>query len=108
MRLHPGAAIWRALLTTAAAPRRAVGPYALALISRQRLLPLVLLAALPLLALPSHSASALTRPATAADFNGDGYGDLAVGVPFETVAGAADAGAVDVLYGSGSGPTTAG
>jgi hypothetical protein len=35
-----------------------------------------------------------------ADFNGDGYSDLAVGDPFEDVGGITDAGAVDVLYGS--------
>lgn len=34
------------------------------------------------------------------DFNGDGYGDLAIGVPREDVAGTADAGAAAVLYGS--------
>ena len=36
---------------------------------------------------------------TAGDFNGDGYRDLAVGVPGEDF-GAIDAGAVNVLYGS--------
>ena len=39
---------------------------------------------------------------TAGDFNGDGYQDLAIGVPYETVGGAANAGTVYVLYG---GPT---
>ena len=38
-----------------------------------------------------------------ADFDGDGIGDLAVGVPFADVRGALDAGAVNVLYGSGAG-----
>jgi hypothetical protein len=33
------------------------------------------------------------------DFNGDGKGDLAVGVPLEDVGAAVDAGAVNVLYG---------
>lgn len=38
------------------------------------------------------------------DFNGDGFGDLAIGVPFEdTPAGIEDAGAVNVLYGKGRG-----
>ena len=36
----------------------------------------------------------------AGDFNGDGYDDLAVGVPFEDKAGENDSGAVNVLYGS--------
>ena len=44
----------------------------------------------------------------AADFNGDGRADLAVGVPTETVNGATWAGAVNVLYGSASGLTSAG
>lgn len=34
------------------------------------------------------------------DFNGDGYTDLAIGVPFEDVGGMSNAGAVNVLYGS--------
>ena len=37
------------------------------------------------------------------DFNGDGYADLAVGVPGEDLGSIADAGAVDVIYGSASG-----
>jgi hypothetical protein len=37
------------------------------------------------------------------DFNGDGFADLAVGVPNEDVGGLTDAGAVHVLYGSASG-----
>lgn len=36
-------------------------------------------------------------------FNADGYVDLAVGAPGETVSGAANAGAVSVFYGSASG-----
>jgi FG-GAP repeat len=43
-----------------------------------------------------------------ADFDNDGADDLAVGVPFEDVGGALDAGAVNVLYGSGGGLTGAG
>jgi hypothetical protein len=37
---------------------------------------------------------------TVGDFNGDTFGDLAVGVPFETVGGRLGAGAVNVLYGT--------
>ncbi len=42
------------------------------------------------------------------DFNGDGYTDLAVGVPFEDLGSTADAGAVNVLYGSPAGLTATG
>jgi disulfide bond formation protein DsbB len=42
------------------------------------------------------------------DFNGDGYSDLAVGVPDEDVGTIVDAGAVDVVYGSGDGPEASG
>jgi hypothetical protein len=38
-----------------------------------------------------------------ADFNGDGYGDLAVGAPSEDAGGFADAGAISVIYGSAAG-----
>lgn len=37
------------------------------------------------------------------DFNGDGYADLAVGIPEETVGNAPYAGAVEVIYGSSEG-----
>ena len=48
---------------------------------------------------------AVAQPATVPmpDFDHDGFGDLAVGVPSEDVGGAAAAGAVAVLYGSGDG-----
>src|SRR6185503_13408667 len=39
------------------------------------------------------------------DFNGDGFADLAIGVPEEDTGGAEDAGAVNVIYGSASGLT---
>ena len=39
------------------------------------------------------------------DFDGDGYSDLAVGVPGEDLRGKSDVGAVQVLYGSASGVT---
>ncbi|MFV2040010.1 MAG: lamin tail domain-containing protein, partial [Acidimicrobiales bacterium] len=40
------------------------------------------------------------------DFDGDGYDDLAVGVPGEDVGGNNDAGSVNVIYGSASGLAT--
>ena len=42
------------------------------------------------------------------DFNGDGFNDLAVGVPGEDVEGISNAGAVNVIYGSRPGLTGAG
>jgi len=42
----------------------------------------------------------------AADFDGDGYDDLAIGVPREDLLSISNAGAVQVLYGSSSGLTT--
>jgi hypothetical protein len=41
-----------------------------------------------------------------ADFNGDGFGDIAIGSPGEAIGTVADAGAVYVFYGSGSGFST--
>lgn len=40
------------------------------------------------------------------DFDGDGFGDLAVGAPTDSVDGAAGAGAVNVLFGSTAGVTS--
>jgi FG-GAP repeat len=39
----------------------------------------------------------------AGDFNGDGFTDIAVGVPFESVGAVQDAGGVNVLYGTSGG-----
>ncbi|QCX74007.1 FG-GAP repeat protein [Streptomyces sp. YIM 121038] len=50
------------------------------------------------LVLPSGAAAAAPR-ATTSDFNGDGYADLAVGVPDGTVGGRAEAGYVNVVWG---------
>ncbi len=44
----------------------------------------------------------------AGDFNGDGYADLAIGVPLEDIGTTVDAGFVNVLYGSATGLTTTG
>src|SRR5262245_36665004 len=43
-----------------------------------------------------------------ADFNGDGYSDLAIGVPGEEVGGKKQAGAVNVIYGSATGLSAGG
>jgi FG-GAP repeat len=43
-----------------------------------------------------------------ADFNQDGFADLAVGAPFEDVGSIPEAGAVTVLYGTASGTTSTG
>jgi FG-GAP repeat len=40
------------------------------------------------------------------DFDGDGYGDLAIGVPGEDVSDISNAGLVDVLFGTSNGPST--
>jgi hypothetical protein len=49
------------------------------------------------------STVAAPSASTPCDFDGDGYADLATGVPFEDVRGVKDAGAVQVLYGSATG-----
>lgn len=43
------------------------------------------------------------RGLAAGNFNGDGWADLAVGVPLKDIPGVTDAGEVDVIYGSASG-----
>ena len=44
---------------------------------------------------------------TIGDFNRDRFDDLAIGVPSESIGSIADAGAVNIIYGSGSGLTSA-
>jgi FG-GAP repeat protein len=58
---------------------------------------LVAAATLVLFAVAPASARAAS---VQADFNDDGFADLAIGAPFEVVGGAGDAGAVNVIYGS--------
>ncbi|MEU6994073.1 FG-GAP-like repeat-containing protein [Streptomyces sp. NPDC046465] len=50
------------------------------------------------LVMPAGASAAAPRPATS-DFNGDGYADVAVGVPDGTVGGLAKAGYVNVVWG---------
>ncbi|MGH2556056.1 MAG: hypothetical protein ACRDHO_10120, partial [Actinomycetota bacterium] len=47
-------------------------------------------------------------PSKIADFNGDGYADVAIGVPLEDVGSAIDAGGVNVIYGSSARLTSTG
>ena len=42
------------------------------------------------------------------DFNGDGFDDLAIGVPHEDIGTVFDAGSVNIIYGSGNGLTNSG
>jgi streptogramin lyase len=44
---------------------------------------------------------------TIGDFNKDGFGELAIGIPFQTVSGKTGAGTVDVVPGSQTGPDVA-
>jgi len=53
------------------------------------------------------AAAAPSREAARADFDGDGFVDLAVGIPDEDVEARGGAGAVNVLYGSAAGLTGA-
>jgi hypothetical protein len=73
---------------------------------RDRFLPTAVVCATALLCLtaPTGAAQAAERPAPRGDFNGDGYPDLAVGVPAAQVGGKAGAGYVHVLWGGPDGP----
>ena len=76
-------------------------------VTRSTLLAVVATIGLAMAALPASVAAA--RPAALpSDFNGDGYADLAVGVPSEDIGSKVDAGAVNVLYGSSKGLTADG
>src|SRR2546423_13962095 len=56
---------------------------------------------------PTRTAAAAAARARA-DFNGDGFSDMAVGVSAETLGGQDRAGAVNVIYGSATGLAPAG
>jgi hypothetical protein len=52
----------------------------------------------------TSSNDAATRASeVTADFNGDGFEDKAIGVPYEDIGSIVDAGAVHVIYGSSGG-----
>ena len=53
---------------------------------------------------PSGSSGGVAK----GDFNGDGFGDLAIGVPAEDVGTVTDAGSVNVIYGSANGLSVGG
>lgn len=61
----------------------------------------VMLSALAALLVAASSQGGVT---VKGDFNGDGFADLAIGVPFEDINGQPNAGVVHVLYGSANGP----
>ncbi|WP_371791319.1 integrin alpha [Streptomyces sp. NBC_01471] len=56
-----------------------------------------------LLVVTASTATAATPSGTRGDFNGDGYGDVAVTAPLASVNGTSGAGSVSILYGSKSG-----
>ena len=70
-----------------------------------------MLSALPLWQVGAAPA-AIARPQAptvlSPDFNGDGFADLAVGVPDEDIGSIGAAGAVNVLYGTAGGLSSAG
>ena len=72
---------------------------------RLALLVLMLLLGSLVRALPADAtlADGPCSGSAAGDFNGDGFADLAVGVPDEDIGSVADGGAVNVIYGSANG-----
>ncbi len=54
----------------------------------------------------SQASEAAAASSTYADFNNDGFDDLAIGVPGETIDGFSRAGAMNVIYGSAAGLQT--
>jgi FG-GAP repeat len=86
-------------------------------LTRGRLAALVLPGLFVVAFLPGVAESGRVLPAThdepgvhaaRADFNGDGFGDLAIGAPREDVGSVADTGAIHVLYGADTGITADG
>ena len=69
-------------------------------VSLAALLSALLPGALP----PAPAAAAPPKAAVPSDFNGDGYADLAIGVPSEDIGTKDGAGGVNVLYGSSGRP----
>lgn len=57
------------------------------------------------LALLSSVPARAATSGTGCDFDGDGYGDVAIGSPYEAVGNLAEAGMVNVVYGSADGLT---
>ena len=84
-----------------AAAREMMGMKRTALVVLLMVTAAMVVTAAPAGALGASSAAALSTSDVAADFNNDGFADLAVGVPGEDVGSVVDAGAVNVLYGSG-------
>src|SRR5438445_13638593 len=75
------------------------------------LLPILVFAASLLVAAPqaaSAGANGSCSSGVSADFNGDGFKDLAVGAPKADSGGQTDNGEVNILYGSASGLQTSG
>jgi hypothetical protein len=62
----------------------------------------------PLGHVPATAAGPGPRAILPPDFDGDGFADLAVGVPHEDIGAEAGAGAVNVLYGTATGLSSAG
>jgi disulfide bond formation protein DsbB len=56
----------------------------------------------------AHPAKRPASGGTPADYNGDGFGDLAVGIPYENLSGKNQAGAVNILYGTSAGLSVVG
>ena len=66
----------------------------------------VMVVVVPFVTVPEEAGASRTIPApdgVHSDFNGDGFSDLAIGVPNEDVGEVFDAGAVEVIYGSAGG-----
>ena len=93
--MRRGAAVLAGLLLAAVLAAGPADPAAMATPARRS-------PAVP--AMPVTGRPAAARAGTAlADFDGDGFGDLAAGAPGEDVSGAADAGAVNVFAGGPGG-----